>query len=213
MLLAEPCKAAVGLRNPMTGAQPLHEAACAGDANMVRVLLGEGADVNARDHRGSTPLMALAARSYPEEYIQSGFNENSVPKHSSIATWEPQGLAALRALIDAGADVRALDYSGKSAILALSKEPLASWVETLVGAEADPDWVGPEGFSPVQAACIPQRSAEAGTLSLWTLSSSQDYRLSCVRPAMSTLVPKTATRRCGPKPAPAGFRWPRCSWS
>jgi ankyrin repeat protein len=44
----------------------LMNAAGRGDPDEVKLLLGKGADVNARDERGWTPLMEAANRGYPE---------------------------------------------------------------------------------------------------------------------------------------------------
>ncbi len=67
----------------------LHAAAAAGDTSKIKSLVSAGADPNARDGRGRTPLMVAAHLSHDD---------------------------AARALIDAGADVNALDKDRYDAI-------------------------------------------------------------------------------------------------
>jgi len=100
----------------VAGGQPgerrLQEAARRADADAVRVLITDGADVNARTGDGST---ALLWASYKDD------------------------LASADLLIRAGADVTLANDLGATPIWAASRNGSAAMVETLLSAGADPD--------------------------------------------------------------------------
>jgi hypothetical protein len=54
--------AAVDVRHPLTNATPLHAACAAWDPSLCEVLVRSGADVNAVDRHGNTPLLNIVVR-------------------------------------------------------------------------------------------------------------------------------------------------------
>eukprot|EP00899_Mesostigma_viride_P003715 jgi/Mesvir1/13344/Mv24003-RA.1 len=98
--------------------QKLIEAAEQGDLAVVRLLVEDGADVNAEDKEGSTALMAAARTGHVESFwllLENGAHVNARNKHGS----SPLMYAALnghldiaRSLIENGADVNARNKNG-----------------------------------------------------------------------------------------------------
>jgi len=91
----------------------LHHAAAAGQVEIVKFLLADGADIMGRDNRGWTPLHHAVNNHYAgmtELLIAHGAKVNE----PNLMSWTPLHLAVLNgdkvmvnALIDAGADVNA----------------------------------------------------------------------------------------------------------
>lgn len=106
----------------------LSEAIPAGDAATVRALLDEGADVNAPNEQGMTPLF-MAARSGDTEIVRllleasadvnATFNEQHlVPLSAAVA----EGYAeVVRLLLEAGADVNVTTSDGTTLLLVLDQ--------------------------------------------------------------------------------------------
>jgi len=110
--------------------ETLLQAAAAGECPRVRELLAAGADRNARDAEGATPLMLAAHAGH---------------------------LDVVRALIDAGADVNATDERGWGALAKAVYNPeldrgFADVVEALVGAGANPEAPIGYGIRPLMLA-------------------------------------------------------------
>ena len=89
---------------------PLHSAAYRGDADALNRLLNDGADVNARDQKGRTPLMAATAgrqEAIVRHLLKFGADVNAVPTEGRTALREAvnDGHAEiLRLLLARGAD-------------------------------------------------------------------------------------------------------------
>ncbi len=92
------CQGNWDFQNGYTGDQatPLFDAAFRGRSDMVRFLLSAGAEVNARDASGATPLMAAAW------------------SHQDVA--EADTMETVRVLLDNGADVNAVAENGDTAL-------------------------------------------------------------------------------------------------
>ena len=111
----------------------LLEAVKRGDAERVRELLDRGADPNARDERGWTPLHYAAERGRADvarllldegARVDAEDGEGLTPLHFAAEAGSPE---AVKLLVERGADVSARDVHGRTPLrLALSNE--SCWV-------------------------------------------------------------------------------------
>ena len=107
-------------------AQELIDAVRRGDIEIVKLLIKEGADVNARDKYGGTALMAAANNG-----------------HTEIA----------KILIGRGAKVDAVDHSHRTALLFAATGPFPETVKLLLDNKSNPNVVdNGEHFSPLMHA-------------------------------------------------------------
>jgi ankyrin repeat protein len=103
--------------------QNLIQAAERGDAALVQQLLREGADLNGRDARGRTPIMAATHANKPaivKILIQAGadINLQDEIKDNPFLYAGAEGLLdVLKLLIDAGADTRITNRFGGTALI------------------------------------------------------------------------------------------------
>lgn len=94
------------------GWTPLHAAAACGDAAMVQRLLAAGADIHATTKWGETPLSAAVMYSRGSVAALRAAGAR-MTLHEAVLL---RDAAAAEALLDAGADVEALDRSGQTAL-------------------------------------------------------------------------------------------------
>jgi ankyrin repeat protein len=91
-------------------------AIAAGDLRLFDLLLAHGANPNAADSRGTTPLMMLT-RGATFPIVLSGISRSRAPVAQIRAEREPGWYRSIKLLLDKGADVRATDISGQTALM------------------------------------------------------------------------------------------------
>jgi ankyrin repeat protein len=134
------------------GGSPVADAAMQADVAAVRLLLRQGADVNAAEGDGMTALHWAAERGNPElttVLLGAGANpraETRIGRHTPLHVAAKAGHAAVvRLLVDAGADVRALTTTGAAPLHFAAASGSAETITILLdkGADAnvrEPQW-------------------------------------------------------------------------
>jgi uncharacterized protein len=119
--LNEPGTQIVNTKDYTTGQTGLHIVTARRDLTWVQFLIAKGANVNARDNRGVTPLVLATEMGFIEgayELIRSGARideANNTGETPLISAVHRKDLALVRLLIKAGANVDRPDNSGRSA--------------------------------------------------------------------------------------------------
>ncbi len=114
---------------PLPAAEPpkLHVAARAGDREAIHSLLAGGADVNARDDAGNTPLMVAAMCADAETVntlLKAGADVKAKNKAGATALLRAATFPArAELLLTAGADVAVQSESGNSALMLAARKP------------------------------------------------------------------------------------------
>lgn len=140
------------------GRTPLHFACQKGSVPMVRVLLQHGADVNAQDHDGNTPLLEAAHGGpwKPEAdqesislLLESGAD---VDLHTAAAIGRPEKVKAALEASDAGPDQH--DESGYTALYHAAHNNHLECVATLLVAGADVNLPCEDGQTALSSAAL-----------------------------------------------------------
>jgi ankyrin repeat protein/mono/diheme cytochrome c family protein len=128
-----------------------------GDLRAVRAQLDAGADVNARDADGNTPLLLAAVYAGPEcvdMLVKKGADVNAAnklgvtPLHRAATNYEKAKL-----LIDAGANVKVTTKSGRTPLtLAARKAGNSKTVKLFLEKGADAKERNARGYNPIQVA-------------------------------------------------------------
>ncbi|MFY7836702.1 MAG: ankyrin repeat domain-containing protein [Novosphingobium sp.] len=119
--LNEPGTQIVNTKDYTTGQTGLHIVTARRDLTWVQFLIAKGANVNARDNRGVTPLVLACEMGFIEgvdELIKSGARideANNTGETPLISAVHRKDLALVRMLIKAGANPDRPDNSGRSA--------------------------------------------------------------------------------------------------
>jgi ankyrin repeat protein len=125
---------------------PLHAAAINGDAPTISALIAAGAEVDARCDGGYTPFYIAAQNGHIEamkRFLAKGADVNAKNSLSEgtplmIAVYNT-GPEAIQVLVDAKADLNAVDYSGRSALdMAVDLKRPDAVIELLRKAGAQP---------------------------------------------------------------------------
>ena len=93
----------------MSGATPFFLAAVATDAPVMRLLAASGADPRLAVEENNTPLMAAARGACPGECASQG-------QYLRNPEWERDALEAVKAAVEQGADLNAVNQTGRTAM-------------------------------------------------------------------------------------------------
>lgn len=119
--LNEPASQIVNTRDSITGESSLHIVTARRDLTWMQFLVGHGANVNARDAKGTTPLVLAANLGFLEGVdflITSGArvdDPNNTGETPLISAVHRHDTGMVRALLKAGANPDRPDNSGRSA--------------------------------------------------------------------------------------------------
>ena len=134
----------------MKGATPFFLAAVSTDAPVMRLLAAKGADPRLAVEENNTPLIAAARGACPGECAAQG-------QYGRNPEWERDALAAVKAAVELGADLNAVNQRGRTAMHMAAFTGADSIVQYLAdqGAEVDPPdesgetpWSMASGISP-----------------------------------------------------------------
>jgi ankyrin repeat protein len=125
---------------------PLHAAAIQGDAPTIGALIAAGAEVDARSDGGYTPFYIAAQNGHVEAMKRLLAKGADVNAKNSVSDGTPLMIAvyntgpeAIQVLVDAKADLNAVDYAGRSALdMAVDLKRPEAVIELLRKAGAQP---------------------------------------------------------------------------
>jgi hemoglobin len=146
------CVRLLGLR----GQTLLHEAALAGDAELAAVLLRSGADPDARESEGHTPLYRASTREVAQVLLAAGATADVVsgptrgtPLHQAARRGD---VSVAEALLDHGATIDARDAMGQTPLRRGINCRQLPMVRLLVQRGADPHAADHCGVTPFEVA-------------------------------------------------------------
>lgn len=138
-------------------ATPLHYAAIYGSADAVRILLSAGADPNARNANGATPLIYAAWNLEKTRLlVERGADVNAAQKEGitplMVAASAHGNIATLRYLLSKGANARTQTKLRDSALLRSSLLGEPDSLRLLLASGADPHLADASGLNPLHDA-------------------------------------------------------------
>lgn len=142
---------------------PIHDAA---DPKMIRLLLAHGADVNARDSHGCTPLHRITSKTNNESgasaLVEGGGDVNAMNDKKETPLDVAESVAVIRLLVRKGAKFNATK-GGQALCLASASDQNNELVGELLGVGASPDDQY-DGQRPIMSAVIGDAAANVETL-------------------------------------------------
>ncbi len=161
------------------GDTPLHIAVRSGQVASVKHLLERGADANAKNQLGQTPLIVVAAdgsrtpaarqarRTIARLLLGAGADVNAADREGAtalhVALARERG-ELLGVLLDAGANVQAADARGRTPLHYAAQAGDAKAIDLLVGRGARIDAKDAAGDTPLHAAAMRARPAAVAAL-------------------------------------------------
>lgn len=142
-----------------------------GSRREVEALLDQGADVNAAQPAGYTPLLWAAQMNENPEVIRAlvlrgaDVNARNQTGQSALqlACWAGRTEAA-QVLLAGGADVETRCTAGRTPLIDAARNGSAELVDRLIGAGADPEAVDEEGQTPLMSAVLSDNAETAEAL-------------------------------------------------
>lgn len=140
----------MGMVMPVSAAsldERLHRAAAQGDGAAVRTLLGQGADVDARDAAQATPLLVATRHNHVDAaraLIQAGADVNAkdaIQDSPYLYAGARGHLEILRATLAAGADLKSTNRYGGTALIPAAERGHVQAVAMLIAAGVDVDHI------------------------------------------------------------------------
>lgn len=160
----------------------LHEAITAGDRAQVSGLIEGGADLNAPDAEGWTPLGRAIVGGNPgicEALLQAGANASaSSPEGTPLYLAARAGMLDVVAalLLNRGVEINASDGTGATALHAAAAMGHTAIIESLLGAGADANARTRAGLTPLDLALLMQRTQAAAQLNQMEAGAQQGGR-------------------------------------
>jgi hypothetical protein len=146
------CRRLLGLR----GQTLLHEAAMAGDAELATVLIRSGADPDAREAEGHTPLYRASTGNLARVLLEAGATADvtsgptrGTPLHQAARRGN---VPVAEALLDHGATIEARDAKGQTPLRRAINCRQPEMVRLLVQRGADPHAADRRGVTPLDVA-------------------------------------------------------------
>jgi cytohesin len=118
-------------------------------SELLSLLLSAGADVNTRDHQGRTCLFSFRSEEEVELLLKAGADATAIDDNGRTPLHETGSAASLSLLISAGADVNARDHQGRTCLFSSPQEEA---VGLLLKAGADATTVDHNGRTPLHEA-------------------------------------------------------------
>lgn len=155
--IAESVRRSGGAGTDAAGNTPLMVAAAVGSADSMRLLLDSGADPNAANRAGATPLMWCAGDlTKVKLLLNRGARVDAVSKAGrtplQVAAYNDGAVETARLLIARGANVNARDKQGGTVLAAAAENNNTAFARLLIQHGADVNAADPAGFTPLHFA-------------------------------------------------------------